>query len=74
MILHAKQNLIDFNKCEMTLFLALSDIHAFKNVCTENLYNVKMMSTRLLLSDVNFQKNNLLNILGNSQNNRLGTS
>jgi len=54
-----KQNLIDFNKNE---FLAWppSDFHAFKNVFIENLYNVKMTSSRILLSNAGSQNNNEL--------------
>jgi len=73
---HAEQILTDFNNYKFRKFLVwpLSNFRVFKNVCIENLYNVKMVSTRLLLVglntrlkitaddvlyDVNFQNDNL---------------
>jgi len=46
-----QEKMNDFDNCEITLFLALppSDFRAFKNVWTENLYNIKTMRTWLLL-------------------------
>jgi len=49
--LRSKEYLIGFNDCEILQFLARppSDFRAFKDVCTENLYDVKMTSTGLLM-------------------------
>jgi len=65
----SKWNLINLNDGEVTGFLVRppSDFPAFKNVCTEDWYNVRTMSTRLLLmitddvvGDISLQNTNLL--------------